>query len=147
MKYIKKTAFFIAVLMIIPFMGMNISDINSAAPGVSASVNKKSYSPGETGTITLTFKTGSKVKIPKDPGVTMDLTTGEIEGVGFQDYSGGDGDYISNSKVKYEFKVPDNAASGSTISVTGNVKFGYCTVSDGVCKMANQKFSTKVKVK
>lgn len=147
MKYIKKTAFFIAVLMIIPFMGMNISNTNSSAPGVSANVNKKSYSPGETGIITLTFKTGSKVKIPKEPGVTMDLTTGEIEGVGFQDYSGGDGEYISNSKVKYEFRVPDNAASGSTINVTGNVKFGYCTVSDGVCKMANQKFSTKVKVK
>jgi len=147
LKYLKKTALFIAVLMIIPFFGMNTPEMNSSAPGVSASVNKKSYSPGETGIITLTFKTGSKVKIPKEPGVTMDLTTGEIEGIGFQDYSGGDGDYIDNSKVKYEFKVPDNTASGSTINVTGKVKFGYCTVSDGVCKMANQGFSTKVKVK
>lgn len=147
MKYLKKTVFFVVVLLIIPFMGMNFSETTSSAPGISASVNKKSYNPGETGVITLTFKTGSKVKIPKEPGVTMDLTTDQIEGIGFQDYSDGDGDYISNSKVKYDFKVPDNAASGTTIKVTGKVKFGYCTVSDGVCKMANQNFSTNVKVK
>jgi len=151
LKQIKKTAFLAVLLLIIPFLGFNASNtytgVSSSTPGVSASANKKSFSPGESGVLTLTFKTGSKVKIPKEPGVTMELTTDKIEGAGFQDYSGGEGDYISNSKVKYNFKVPENAASGSSITITGSLKFGYCTVSDGVCKMGNQKFSAKIKVK
>lgn len=117
------------------------------APGVSASVNKKSFSPGESGVLTLSFKTGSKVKIPKDPGVNIEITSGNIEGQGVQDYSGGEGDYIEGSKVKYNFTVPADAQSGSTLNVTGTVGYGYCTVSDGVCKLANKNFSVKVRVK
>jgi len=148
LKLMKKTVFFVALLMIIPLItGMGFNESGSSAPGVSASANKKSFSPGESGVLNISFKTGSKVKIPKEPGVTMELTSGGIEGNGFQDYSGGDGEYISNSKVKYNFRVPDNAVSGSTITITGKVKFGYCTVTDGVCKMANQNFTAKIKVK
>jgi hypothetical protein len=55
--------------------------------------------------------------------------------------------YINGSKVKYNFTVPKGAASGSTITVSGNVKFGYCTTSDGVCRLANKNFSAKIKVK
>ncbi|MBV6480012.1 MAG: hypothetical protein HGGPFJEG_02826 [Ignavibacteria bacterium] len=117
------------------------------APGVSASVNKKSFSPGESGVITISFKTGSKVKIPKDPGVTIEITSGNIQGNGVQDYSGGDGDYIDGSKVRYNFTVPSDAAPGSSLTVSGTVGYGYCTVSDGVCKLANKQFSVKIRIK
>ena len=56
--------------------------------------------------MTISFKTGSKVKNLKDPEIVVSLTTDEVEGQGLQDYSGGDGDYIDNSKVKYNFTVP-----------------------------------------
>ncbi|MCY7361965.1 MAG: hypothetical protein LH629_07870, partial [Ignavibacteria bacterium] len=92
-------------------------------------------------------KTGSKVKIPKDPEVVVNLSSGDLEGQGLQDYSGGDGDYISNSKEKYNFKDPDGAESGSTITVSGSVKFGYCSTSDGVCKIGNKDFTAKIKIK
>lgn len=117
------------------------------APGVSATPNKKSYSPGESGVLTLSFKTGAHVKIPKDPEVTINLTSEDVMGQGLQDYSGDEGDYISNSKVKYNFTVPEGAASGSTLTISGTVKFGYCTTSDGVCKIGNRNFSAKIKVK
>lgn len=143
MKKIYISAILIVILLLSGFNSANSKD----APGLSASTNKKSYSPGESGVLTLTFKTGSKVKIPKDPGVTLELTTSDIEGKDMQDYSGGDGDYISGSKVKYNFIVPANAESGSTLTISGNVKFGYCTVTDGVCKLGNRDFTAKIKVK
>lgn len=146
MKKSKYSVFLTVLFILIPLLGFNFSN-SKDAPGLSAIPNKKSYSPGESGVLTLTFKTGSKVKIPKDPGVTLELTTSDIEGQGMQDYSGGDGDYISNSKVKYDFIVPANAASGSTLTISGSVKFGYCTVSDGVCKLGNRNFTAKIKVK
>jgi len=118
-----------------------------SAPGITVSTNKKSYSPGESGFITINFKTGSKVKIPKEPELVVNLTSGDIEGGGLQDYTGGDGDYISNSKVKYDFTVPAGATSGSTLKVSGSVKFAYCTITDGVCKITTKNFSAKVKVK
>jgi len=118
-----------------------------SAPGVTASANKKSYSPGESGFLTISFKTGSKVKIPKEPELVINLTSEDIEGGGLQDYTGGDGDYISNSKVKYNFTVPAGAASGSTLTVSGSVKFGYCTTTNGVCKITTKNFTAKVKVK
>ena len=146
LKKVKFTIILLALVLSIPFTGFDIAG-KGGAPSISASPNKKSYSPGESGVITLTFKTGSKVKIPKDPEVTVNITSDNINGKGLQDYTGGDGDYISNSKVKYNFSVPEGAASGSTITVTGNVRFGYCTTSDGVCKLGNQDFSTKIRVK
>lgn len=117
------------------------------APGVSASPNRKSYSPGESGYVTLTFKTGSHVKIPKDPEITVTLTGSDVEAGGLQDYSGGEGDYISGSKVKYNFTVPGDAASGSTLTISGDVRFGYCSSSDGVCKIGTRSFTAKIKVK
>lgn len=145
-----KNFYFSAVLkgliLIIVFFVSNVSDAQNA-PSVSASLNKKTYSPGESGILTLNFKTGSKVKIPKDPGIDLELTTSDINGQGFQDYSGGESDYISNSKVKYNFTVNSSAAEGSTVTVSGNVKFGYCTTADGVCKIATKSFSVKAKIK
>ncbi|HMS34256.1 MAG TPA: hypothetical protein PKC91_09225 [Ignavibacteria bacterium] len=141
---------FLIILLIsfvfIPFTGINIANAKDA-PGLSATPNKKSYSPGESGVLTLSFKTGAHVKIPKDPEVTVNLTSEDVMGQGLQDYSGDEGDYISNSKVKYNFTVPEGAASGSTLTISGTVKFGYCTTSDGVCKLGNRNFTAKIKVK
>lgn len=140
------SAIIICIFTIILLFGSNISKAQNA-PSLTAYLNKKSYSPGESGVLTLNFKTGAKVKIPKDPGVDLTLTTNDIEGQGFQDYSGGESDYISNSKVKYNFTVNTAAASGSTITVSGSVKFGFCTTTDGVCKITTKNFSVKAKVK
>lgn len=117
------------------------------APSVSVSANKKSFSPGEEGVLIFSFKTSSKVKIPKEPGLTLELSTSDIEGQGFQDYSGGDGDYIEGSKVKYNFTVPSGAASGSTIKISGTLKYGFCTTSDGVCRLTSKNVSTTIRVK
>ena len=146
MNKIRFSVILVAIIILFPFTGFSTAGQNNA-PSISASSNKKSYSPGESGVLTLTFKTGAKVKIPKDPEVTVSLTSSEVEGQGLQDYSGGDGDYISNSKVKYNFTVPANAASGSTLTISGKVKFGYCTTSDGVCMIGNKTFTAKIKVK
>ena len=134
------------VFLIITFGGISFANAQSA-PGLTASANKKSYSPGESGFITLNFRTGSNVKIPKEPELVVKLTSGDVEGSGLQDYTRGEGDYISNSKVKYNFTVPAGAASGSTLTVSGSIKFGYCTTKDGVCKITTKNFSAKIKVK
>ncbi|MEO8664253.1 MAG: hypothetical protein ABI462_02060 [Ignavibacteria bacterium] len=146
MNKVKFSAILLAIIILIPFMGFDLAGMKDA-PSISASPNKKSYNPGESGVLTLNFKTGAKVKIPKDPEVTVSLSSGEVEGQGVQDYSGGEGDYISNSKVKYNFTVPGDAASGSTLTISGNVKFGYCSTADGVCKIGNRTFTAKIKVK
>ncbi len=134
------------VFLITTFGALSFASAQSA-PGLTASANKKSYSPGESGFLTINFKTGSHVKIPKEPELVINLTSGDVEGSGLQDYTGGEGDYISNSKVKYNFTVPAGAARGSTLTVSGSIKFGYCTTKDGVCKIATKNFSAKVKVK
>jgi len=134
------------VSLVTTFGALNFANAQSA-PGLTASANKKSYIPGESGFLTINFKTGSQVKIPKDPELVVNLTSGDVEAGGLQDYTGGDGDYISNSKVKYNFTVPASAASGSTLTVSGSVKFGYCSTKDGVCKIATKNFTAKVKVK
>lgn len=141
-KIVRLSVFLIALFAI---TALSENAFSQKLPGVSVSTNKKSYSPGESGVLIISFKTASGVKIPKEPGV--DISVSGVEGQGVQDYSGGDGDYISGSKVKYNFVVPGGAASGSSITLDGSVNFGYCSTSDGVCKMGNKNFSTKIKVK
>ncbi|MBS1513484.1 MAG: hypothetical protein JSS63_00530 [Bacteroidetes bacterium] len=115
-------------------------------PGVSASANKKSYTAGESGVLTIKFKTGDHVKIPKDPEIEVTITDG-VSGNGLQNVSGGD-DYLSNpAQVKFNFTVPSGAASGSTITIKGKVKFGYCNSDNGVCKIGTKNFTAKIKVK
>ena len=143
---VKFTLILLTAIIMLPFMGFSYT-VAKDAPGISATPNKKSYNPGESGVLTLSFKTGAHVKIPKDPEVTVNLTSEDVMGQGLQDYSGDEGDYISNSKVKYNFTVPEGAASGSTLTISGTVKFGYCTTSDGVCKLGNRNFTAKIKVK
>jgi hypothetical protein len=122
------------------------SAYSQAVPTVSAKSNKKSYSAGETGTLTISFRTSKNVKIPKEPEITVTSIDG-VQGAGMQDYTGGAGDYLSNNKVKYNFTVPSGLASGTKVKISGKVKFGYCNSDDGVCKIATKDFSATITVK
>ena len=141
-----------SLLGLFVFLSFCLMAFNTAkaveAPSVSASANKKTYSAGESGVLTLKFKTGAHVKIPKDPEIEITITEG-ADGTGLQDYSGngaGD-DYLKTPTVKYNFTVPSGAASGSTVTIKGTVKFGYCNSDDGVCKLSTKNFTAKIKVK
>lgn len=138
----------LAVLLFFFFCAAGFNSVIAAeAPAVSASANKKSYSAGESGVITIKFKTGDHVKIPKDPEIEVTITDG-IDGGSLQDYSsnGSGDDYLKTPQVKYNFTVPQGAASGSTITIKGKVKFGYCNSEDGVCKIGTKNFTAKIKV-
>ncbi len=141
-KFMRLSAFFLAFVAIAL---VSESAYSQKLPGISVSTDKKSYSPGESGVLTISFKTSSGVKVPKEPGVEVSVSG--VDGQGLQDYTGGEGDYISSSKVKYNFVVPSGAPSGGQLVIDGSVKFGYCSTSDGVCKMGNKNFSAKIKVK
>jgi hypothetical protein len=149
-KFFKMTKFksLLAVFVVLSFclMGFN-SAMAVEAPNVSASANKKTFSAGESGVLTVKFKLGKQVKIPKEPEIEITITDG-VDGSGLQDYSsnGGD-DYLQTPSVKYNFTVPSGAAAGSTITIKGKVKFGYCNSEDGVCKITTKNFTAKVKVK
>ncbi|MBX7042179.1 MAG: hypothetical protein K1X85_04675 [Ignavibacteria bacterium] len=141
-KFMRLSAFFLVFAAIAL---VSESAYSQKLPGVSVSTDKKTYSPGESGVLTISFKTSSGVKVPKEPGVEVSVSG--VDGQGLQDYTGGDGDYIDGSKVRYNFVVPSGAPSGGQLVIDGSVKFGYCSTSDGVCKMGNKNFSAKIKVK
>ncbi|HEX2787399.1 MAG TPA: hypothetical protein VHP32_05790 [Ignavibacteria bacterium] len=122
------------------------SAYSQSVPTVTVKANKKSFNGGETGTLTISFKPAKNVKIPKEPEITVTSING-VEGAGMQDYSAGGGDYLSSNKVKYNFTVPSGLASGTTVKISGTVKFGYCNSDDGVCKIAKKDFSTTIKIK
>lgn len=139
----------LALFVFIAICTIGFSSLQAAeAPNVSASANKKSFSAGESGVLTIKFKTGDHVKIPKDPEIEVTITDG-VDGNGVQDYSanGTGDDYLKTPQVKYNFTIPSGAASGSTITIKGKVKFGYCNSADGVCKIGTKNFTAKVKVK
>ena len=117
-----------------------------SSPTVSVKVSK-SVKPGETGTLTIKFKHGAKVKIPSEPAIEITLNGEGITAQGEPSFNADAEGYITNSTVKYKFKVSSNAKSGSTISITGKVKFGYCSTETGVCKFCDQNFTASVKVK
>lgn len=116
---------------------------SQTVPKISVKTNKKSYKPGESGFLTIKFKTADNVKIPSEPQV--DVTINGVTGGSLQGYPGSD--YIESKSVKYSFTVGSGAESGSTITVSGSVKFGYCNSETGICKIATQKFSVKIKIK
>ncbi len=139
----------LALILVIGFFAVMMQNDASAqsAPTVKVTVAKKSYKPGTTGTLIIKFKHGSKVKIPKEPPIEVSITGDGVTGQGVKDYSGGDGDYLTSSQIKYNFKVNGNVESGTTISVSGTVKFGYCSTDSGICKIATKNFTVSVKVK
>ena len=115
-------------------------------PGLSVKTNKKSYKPGSSGVITIKFKTGTGIKIPKEPPIDVNISGDGISGDGLQDYSGGDGDYIDSKTIKYNFTVSGDAESDTSIKISGSVKFGYCSSESGVCKIGTKNFSVTIKV-
>jgi len=135
----------ILAALLITFITADYS-FSQTAPVVSIKANKKSYKAGEQGFLTISFKLKDKVKIPKDPGVELELTSTSVEGIGMQDFSGGDSEYIESNRVKYNFKIPSDVQDQS-LTITGNVKFGYCDSNTGVCKKGNKSFSVTVKIK
>lgn len=136
------------VLLISIFAVLSISNSASAqsSPTLKVSVSK-SVKPGGTGTLTIKFKHGPKVKIPQEPEIEVAIKGEGITGSGNPTMSTDEDGYIKNSTIKYKFKVSSNATSGSTIQISGTVKFGYCSTETGTCKMGNQSFNVSVKVK
>lgn len=140
----------LAVVLLISFFAVfsisSEASAQSGSPTLKVSVSK-SVKPGGTGTLTIKFKHGSKVKIPQEPAIEVSITGDGITGSGNPTFSANDEGYITNSTIKYKFKVSSNATSGSTIQISGTVKFGYCSTETGTCKMGNQSFTASVKIK
>lgn len=139
----KKSLVFTVLLVVLAAFLM--SSVSYAQPSVTVTASKKSFKPGDTGFLIIKFK-GSKIKIPKEPPIDVTINGDNIIAQGLQDYSGGSGDYIDSKQVKFKFRISENAPSG-TISVSGNIKFGYCSSDSGICKLGNKSFNAKVKVK
>ena len=139
-----KNSFFSTIIAVIIFaFAVNVNA--QQQPTVNVSPSKKIFKPGESGVLLIKFKTGAKVKIPKEPDVEVVSISG-VNGSGMQRI-GGAGEYIDSKLVKYNFTVPNDAQSGSTIKITGTVKFGYCNSDDGVCKLGKSNFTANIKVK
>lgn len=133
-----------AVLILAAIMFLTVADtFAQSAPNVKVTLAKKSYKPGETGTLIIKFIHGKDIKIPKEPEIEISLTG--VKGTGLQPVGGEE--YIPSSKVKYNFTVPSDAQSNSQITISGSVKFGYCNSESGVCKIGNKSFTAKLKVK
>lgn len=139
---------FIAALILTVFAAFSINNSVNAqsSPTLNVSVSK-SVKPGGVGTLTIKFKHGPKVKIPGEPPIEITLNGEGITAQGDPIFSTDAEGYIKNSKVSYKFKVSSSAQSGSTISISGKVKFGYCSTESGVCKFGDQNFTVSVKVK
>ncbi|MBN1633503.1 MAG: hypothetical protein JW917_04985 [Ignavibacteria bacterium] len=143
MKRITLLVFLIATA----FVFASVADSYSqATPTLSVKLNKKSYKPGDSGFITIKFKTAKTVKISKEPEPEVTLSGQNIESIGLQPINSS-GEYIIPARIKYKFKVSGNASAGTSISVTGAVKFGYCNADSGICKIATKNISFTVKVK
>jgi hypothetical protein len=138
----------LAVVLLISFFAVfSISNSASAqTPTLKVSVSK-SVKPGGVGTLTIKFKHGPKVKIPQEPAIEVSINGDGITGTGNPTFTANDDGYINNSTIKYKFKVSSNATSGSSIQISGTVKFGYCSTETGTCKMGNQSFTATVKIK
>jgi hypothetical protein len=140
---------FLAVVLLISFfavLSISNSVLAQSVPTLKVSVTK-SVKPGGTGTLTIKFKHGAKVKIPQEPAIEVSISGDGITGTGSPVFKADDDGYIINSTIKYKFKVSSNATSGSTIQISGTVKFGYCNSESGICKIGNQSFTASVKVK
>jgi len=138
---------FLAVVLMLSVIGLNFS-YSQSVPKISTSLNKKTYHPGDKGILRITFKTDSQTKIPKEPSIIVNINGTGITGIGVEDYSSyPSGDYLVPPVIKYDFQVSNEVETGTTINVSGTVKFGYCDYETGICKIATKKINFKVKVK
>jgi hypothetical protein len=136
------------VLLISFFAVLSISNSALAQSSPTLKVSgPKSLKAGKTGTLTIKFKHGPKVKIPKEPAIEVSIKGDGVTGVGEPKFSSDDEGYINNSTIKYKFKLSSDAVSGTSVQISGTVKFGYCSTETGTCKMGNQSFTVTVKVK
>ena len=134
-----------ATVLVIFFFTLGFYDsFAQTAPKIKVSLNKKSLNPGDRGVLTIKFKTAENVKIPKEPEIDVSVTG--VTGTGLESYQG-EGDYLNPEQVKYDFSVPDDAESGTTIKINGTVKYGYCNSETGICKKGSNNFSISLKVK
>jgi hypothetical protein len=139
-----KKSVLISVIFVFALTFLAFSNAESQTlPKISVRTNKKSYKPGESGVLTIKFKTANDVKIPTEPQV--EVTLSGVTGGSLQGYPGGE--YIESKQVKYSFTVGSDASSDSQVTISGSVKFGYCDSGSGICKIGNQKFSVKIKIK
>jgi hypothetical protein len=139
-----KKSLLLGVIFAFALSFLSFSNAHSqSVPKISVKTNKKSYKPGESGVLTIKFKTAENVKIPTEP--QTEVTINGVTGGSLQGYPGGD--YNEAKQVKYSFTVGSSVESGSTVTITGSVKFGYCNSESGVCKIGTQKFSVKIKIK
>ncbi len=138
----------LAVVLLISLFAVFSLGSDASAQSVTLKVSApKSVKPGGTGTLTIKFKHGPKTKIPQEPAIEVNLTGNEVWGTGSPTFTADDDGYIKNSTIKYKFKVNGNVATGTTLQISGSVKFGYCSTETGTCKMGNQSFTVSVKVK
>lgn len=142
----KKLILAALILSIFAVLSVNNSVNAQSGPTLSVSVSK-SVKPGSVGTLTIKFKHGPKVKIPGEPPIEITLNGEGITAQGNPIFSTDAEGYIKNSKVTYKFKVSSDAQTGTTISLSGRVKFGYCSTETGVCKFGDKNFTVNVKVK
>ncbi len=135
-----------AVTLIILMFFINTDSFAQTTPTVTVSTNKSSYKAGETGTLIIKFKTAKKVKIPVEPEIEVTLNSSEVEGLGLQPVSS-EGGYLKPAQVKYKFKVSSNVTKGSSVTISGSIKFGYCNEDSGICKIGTKNFSKTIQIK
>lgn len=141
----KKILILFLVAGLISFLIIPSMTYADGVPKVSVNPTKKAYNPGESGILLIKFKPGPKVKIPSEPQIEVTITSGNISGDGFQNYPSSE--YIPNSLVKYKFSVPSDAEQNTIITISGTIKFGYCSMESGICKIGERSFTTSIKVK
>lgn len=144
-KSMKKQTILVLSLFALIVVFITSDVLAQTMPTVTVSTNKSSYKPGETGTLTIKFKTAKKVIIPVEPEIEVTLNTNEIEGLGLQPVSS-QGEYLNPAQVKYKFKVSSNLAKGSSVTISGSIKFGYCNEDSGICKIGTKTFSKTIKI-
>jgi hypothetical protein len=138
----KKVKFLIIFLMIVFFATQLLAQ---SAPSLEIKANKKSYKSGQSGTLSIKFKVSENIKIPKEPPIEVTISGDNITGLGLEDYSMGEGEYLKNPVIKYKFKVDSGATTG-TKEIQVKVKFSYCNYSTGICKFAEKTKTIKIKV-
>ncbi|MGB9696268.1 MAG: hypothetical protein ACP5P3_03315 [Ignavibacteria bacterium] len=138
----KKVRFLIILLINLLFA---IQLFAQNTPSIEIKANKKSFKPGQNGTLSIKFKVSDNIKIPKEPQIEVTITGNNITGLGLEDYTKGEGEYLKNPVIKYKFKI-ENGATAGTKEVQVKIKFSYCNYNTGICKFAEKTKTVKIKV-
>ncbi len=133
----KKQIILAASTLIILMFFINTESFAQTTPTVTVSTNKSSYKAGETGTLII---------IPVEPEIEVTLNSSDVEGLGLQPVSS-EGGYLKPAQVKYKFKVSSNVTKGSSVTISGSIKFGYCNEDSGICKIGTKNFTKTIQIK